>query len=208
MNEHIHKILEKKIERTVNALNKNRFDAHYVKNTDELIIKIKEYLKPGMSCSSGGSVTLEETGVIDFLANGEYVFLDRRIGDAEKIQHDTFNCDVYFMSSNAITEQGELYNIDGRGNRVAALAYGPQKVIIIAGANKIVPDITSAKERKNHIAAPANNIRRASKTPCIVTGICSDCSSPERICSLELICSQQFIANRITVFILPQDYGF
>jgi len=210
MSEYVERVKQKSIDRTVNALRKNRFSAHYVKDTIELKEKVMEYLKPGMSCSSGGSMTIDETGVIDLLRSGDYEFLDRRaIGvDAQEMEHNTFKCDVYFMSSNAITEDGKLYNVDGRGNRIAALAYGPKKVIVVAGANKIVPDIEAARQRNRHISAPANNMRRGSKAPCAVTGVCTDCSSPERICCFELVCSQQLIAERITVLILPDTYGF
>lgn len=210
MNKHAVTILEKRIERTVTALCKNNFDAHYIKDQEALIKKLDEIMPDGTSCSVGGSMTLYETGVIDYLKNGRFNYLDRYAegADAVKIYHEALSCDVYFTSSNAITEKGELYNMDGNGNRVAAIVYGPKKVVVIAGANKIVKDINAAVEYKKAVAGPANAVRLGKDLPCAKTGFCSDCKSPGRFCCHELISHYQLNKNRIAVLILPESYGF
>ena len=138
-------ILEKQIDRTVEALRKNNFDAHFVKNKDGLLSKISEMVPDGASCSVGGSVTLYETGVIDYIKGRDLTYYDRYAENADvgKVFHEALSADFYFTSSNAVTETGELYNMDGNGNRVAAIVYGPKKVIVVAGANKIVKDIAN-----------------------------------------------------------------
>lgn len=210
MNEHMTTVLEKRIERTVTALCKNNFDAHYIKDNAALIKKLNELTPEGASCSVGGSVTLFETGVIDYLKSGHFNYLDRYAegADTVKVYHEALSCDVYFTSSNAITENGELYNMDGNGNRVAAMVYGPKKVVVIAGANKIVKDTNAAAERNKQIAAPANAVRLNKDIPCAATGHCSDCKSPGRFCCHELVSHYQLIKNRIAVLILPESYGY
>lgn len=210
MNKHVMAVLEKRIERTVAALCKNNFDAHYIKNKEELIKKLDEMTPEGASCSVGGSVTLNETGVLDYLKSGRFNYLDRYAegADTAKVYHEALCCDVYFTSSNAITENGELYNMDGNGNRVAAMVYGPKKVIVIAGANKIVKDIPAAVERKKAVAAPMNAVRLEKDIPCAKTGFCSDCRNAGRFCCHELISHYQSNKNRIAVLILPESYGF
>jgi hypothetical protein len=164
----------------------------------------------GSSCSSGGSVTLDETGVMDFLRGGRYNFLDRYAPgvDTSKVFHEALLADFYFMSSNAITEKGELYNIDGNGNRLAALVYGPKRVIVIAGANKIVKDLDEAYTRVKRIACPANALRLGKELPCAKTGVCNDCKSPGRFCCHTVISQFQQVENRICVLILPQSFGY
>lgn len=203
-------ILEKQIGRTVDALQKNNFDAHYIKNTGELFKKLDGMIADGSSCSVGGSMSLFETGVVDYIKGRNLVYYDRYAENADipKVFHDALNADFYFTSSNAITERGELYNMDGNGNRVAAIAYGPKKVIVIAGANKIVKDIHAAVKRNKEIAAPANATRYKKDLPCVKTGLCADCKNPGRICCQELISHYQLNKNRIAVLILPDFYGY
>lgn len=203
-------ITEIRVKRTVDALCKNNFDARYVKDTGELLDIVNELVPEGASCSVGGSMTLFETGVIDALKNGKFNYLDRYAenADTKKVFHDALSCDFYFMSSNAITEEGELYNMDGNGNRVAALIYGPERVVVIAGANKIVRNIKAARRRNRDISAPANCVRLAKDNPCTKTGTCGDCKNPGRICCHELISKFQGRKNRITVLILPESFGY
>ena len=155
---------EMKINRTIKALEKNNMNGYFVHNNEELINKIEEIVKEGSKVSCGGSMTLFETGVIDHLRSGRYNFLDRyKEGlsreDIVKIYKETFTADTFFCSSNAVTENGELYNVDGSGNRVAAMLYGPDKVIVVCGVNKIVKDVNEAVLRKNNVAGPINAIR-------------------------------------------------
>lgn len=203
-------IMEKRIERTVAALRKNNFDAHYVNSKEKLFEKLDELMGNGIKCAVGGSMTLFETGVMDYLRSGKFDFIDRYAENADlhKAFHDSLSCDVYLMSSNAITEEGELYNVDGNGNRVAALVYGPEKVIVIAGANKIVKDMDAAVERVRQYAAPMNAIRIKKDVPCAKTGTCMLCSSPAKFCCHKAVTSYQLMKDRIAVLILPDSYGY
>ena len=117
-------------------------------------------------------------------------------------------CDYYFMSANAITLNGELYNVDGSGNRVSALAYGPAHVVVIAGANKIVRDLAAAEQRVKLTAAPCNAARLHTNTGCAKTGFCVDCKTDMRMCCQTLITAFQRAPDRIRVFLLPDTYGF
>lgn len=210
MDKNLQKVLETRALRTVENLRKNRMDAHYISTVDGLFAKLYELMPEGAVCASGGSVTLEETGVMGFLRSGRFKYLDRYAegADVHQMFHEALNADFYLMSSNAITENGELYNIDGNGNRLAALIYGPKKVIIIAGANKIVKDLDEAFVRLKTVACPANAMRLNKDLPCAITGACNDCKSPGRFCSSTVISQFQTLADRITVLILAQSYGY
>ena len=203
-------VVQKRIEHTVEALRKNHFEAHYLPTKKELLAKISEMMPQGCSCSLGGSMTLKETGVQEFLGKGGFTFYDRDAPGAniDEVFLKAMTCDVYFTSSNAITMDGKLYNVDGKSNRIAAICFGPKKVIVVAGYNKIVSDLHAARERMRHIAAPANATRLFCKTPCATTGTCQDCRSPHRICCQELITSWQRDAERICVLIVGEQYGY
>ena len=143
---------EQKILRTIEALKKNKMNGYLVNDNKELISKIEELTAEGSKVACGGSMTLFETGVIEHLRSGRYDFLDRyKEGitreEAVDIYRKALLSDVYFVSTNAITEQGELYNVDGTGNRVAAMLYGPKKVIVVCGVNKIVANLEEAISR-------------------------------------------------------------
>ena len=201
------------IEETISNLEKNNMNAFHIKSIDELHSKIKELVKLGSLVSVGGSMTLFETGVIDLLREEDYTFLDRykdglTQDDIKQIYRDSFSADAYFTSTNAITRKGELYNVDGRGNRVAAMAYGPDKVIVVCGYNKIVDDVDAAIMRNRNVAAPINAKRLNRKTPCAKTGYCMDCTSPDRICGEYVIIKRQMVSERITVLILDDSYGY
>ena len=160
---------EVKINRTLEALRKNNMEGFFINTHEELISKIEELVEPNSKVSFGGSVTLFETKVMQHLRSGRYELLDRyKEGltqeEIKKIFRESFFCDAYFTSTNAITEEGELYNVDGNGNRVAAMLYGPDKVIVIAGVNKIVKDIDEAISRVENFVAPANAKRLNKKT--------------------------------------------
>lgn len=200
------------LERVAKALCENRMEARVVETREELLEILRGMLGKGDSVATGGSMTLEETGVNGLLSCGDYDFYCRGRVDENGAPVDVlraaFSCDWYFSSSNAITEDGQLYNVDGNANRVAALCFGPKKVVIIAGYNKIVRNLHAAAERLRAVAAPANCVRLARKTPCAVTGRCGDCKSPDRICCDRVIHSYQRDPDRIKVFLLPEDYGY
>lgn len=200
-----------RIERTMKALTANRMKAHYVEKASDVAALVQKLIPQGATVSTGGSVSLVETGVLDLLSGGQYTFLDRdRVAGAEReaLHRQAFSADWYLASSNAVTEQGELYNIDGNGNRVAALTFGPKNVVLVVGCNKLVPDLAAAAQRVREIAAPANTVRLARKTPCTVTGKCDDCRSPERICCTTVIHAQQQIVDRIQVILVGEPLGY
>ncbi len=179
---------EKKIERTIKSLEKNNMNGYLVKGKEELMQKIEELVDQGATVGIGGSMTLFETGIIDYLRTDRYKLLDRY--------------------ADGLNEDGGLYNVDGNGNRVAAMLYGPDKVIIIAGVNKIVKNEAEAVERVKNIAAPANTKRLGIKTPCEVTGKCIDCSSEGRICCEYTTIKMQRAKGRIHVIFLNESYGY
>ena len=212
MDSNIKWVNEVKINRTLESLRKNNMESFLINTHEELISKIEELVDADSKVSFGGAMTLFETKVMEHLRSGRYELLDRyKEGLTQKeikeIFRESFFCDAYFTSTNAITEKGELYNVDGNGNRVAAMLYGPDKVIVIAGINKIVKDINEAIHRVENIAAPANAKRLDKKTPCTVTGKCMNCSSPERICR-EYTVIRKPVPNRIFVLLLNKEYGY
>lgn len=205
--------LEKKVGKTIEALKKNNMDAYFVKDESELKEKLKELLKEKSTVSVGGSMTLFQTGIIDFLRNGDYKFLDRydehlTPADIKKLYKDTFYADTYICSTNALTEGGELYNIDGNGNRVAAMIFGPDQVIVITGMNKIVKDLKEAEDRVKRLAAPINAKRLNKNTPCAKVGYCTDCNTDDRICSDYVVLKRQKIKGRIKVIIVGKELGY
>ncbi len=206
-------IVEQKVKRTMANLEKNNMEAFYVKDELEALDKVKEIIKEGEIVAVGGSMTLFETGIIDLLRDGNYKFLDRykdsiTSDELKEIYRKSFFADSYLVSSNAITEDGELYNVDGNGNRVAAMLYGPDKVIVIVGTNKIVRDEEEAIERNKAISAPGNAKRLNRKTPCAKVGYCMDCSSEERICNEYVLIRRQGRKGRIKVIIVGKELGY
>ena len=149
--------------------------------------------------------------LMDHLASGRYQYLDRSKVSGEelgRLYRQVFSADWYLASSNAVTEKGELFNVDGNSNRVAAITFGPKNVLLIVGCNKIVPDLAAAQARVKTIAAPANTIRLNCKTPCAVTGQCADCHSPARVCCTTTIHQFQRVKGRIKVLLVGEPLGF
>lgn len=204
---------EKKILRTIDSLKKNNMNGYLVKSKEELINKVEELVEPNSKVSCGGSMTLFEIGIIEHLRSGRYEFLDRykegiTPDELQEIFRQVFHCDAYFVSTNAITEDGQIYNVDGNGNRVAAMLFGPSKVIIIAGVNKIVTTIEDAIKRNKELSAPTNAKRLNKVTPCTKMGYCMDCSSQERICNEYTIIKRQVDKDRIHVIFINEDLGY
>lgn len=192
---------------------KKRFiEGYYCDSIEEARELALSLVPNGSSASFGGSVTLDETGVLTALRNRNDITLyDRATAttpeENKKIMHDALSCDYYFMSSNAITTDGELVNIDGNGNRVAALIYGPENVIIIAGINKIVKNVEEGISRTRNIAAPPNCIRLNKNTPCASNGVCGNCLA-ETICDQIVITRASRVPNRIKVILVGEELGF
>lgn len=214
MDENVRFVVEERIKRTMEQLKKNRMEAYYAPTKEEARQIALGLLHEGDVISCGGSMSIAECGLLEAVRqSGQYRFLDRaRPGitpeEIEKLYRDTFFCDVYLASSNAVTEQGELFNVDGNSNRVAAMLYGPKSVIVIAGYNKIVPDLAHAVQRLEQIAAPANAKRLSCKTPCAVTGVCQHCRGDARICSSYVVMSHQRQAGRVKVILVGEELGY
>lgn len=208
-----------KIEKAAAALRKNNMAAFYTPSKAAALKKVEELLDKNALVAVGGSVSLAECGVLDLLRSGKYRFLDRHAPNLtpEEIQNifiASFSADAYLCSANAVTENGELYNVDGNANRVAAICYGPKKVILVVGVNKIVKDIGEAVKRVKTVAAPKNALRLNADTPCKFTGQCvsedmtGGCATPNRMCSSFLISSYQKIKDRIAVILVDENLGY
>ena len=208
-----------KLERTVKALQANRMEACWVPTKEDALAKVKAMLPQGAVVSNGGSMTLAECGIMELLRSGDYEFLDREAVPKEELPalfRKVFSADAYLMSSNAVTEQGELYNVDGNGNRVSALIFGPASVIVVAGANKIVPDIPAAVQRVKRTAAPVNAMRLKQDTPCSKCGTCAGvkgdfaagCKAEQRICCSYVVSGYQRFPNRIKVILVAENLGY
>ena len=204
---------EQKITRTVQAINKNNMNGYYAKDREELIRIIEDIVSENSLVSCGGSMTLFETGVMEYLRSGRYKFLDRYKEDITREEvvnmfKESFFADAYFTSSNAVTENGELYNVDGNGNRVAAMLYGPEKVIVICGVNKIVKNVEEAIKRNRECAAPINAKRLNKETPCSKVGYCMDCKSKDRICNEYTLIKRQNRKERMHIIFLNENLGY
>lgn len=205
--------IDEKIKRTKEALEKNNYDVYVVNTKEDAANMVESIIEKGSTVSFGGSMSILECGVLNKLRNGEYNLLDRykeglTSEDIGKLFRESFLADYYLTSTNALTENGELVNLDGNGNRVAAMIFGPKKVVVIAGINKIVRDIDEAYKRVRDEAAPINAKRLSRKTPCGVTGKCMDCSSPERICNHMVVTYRQNVKNRGIVILVREDIGY
>lgn len=205
--------MEKRIDRTIKNLNRRNMGGFFVKDKNELIMLLKNLIDDNSTVGVGDSMTLFETGAIDFLRKGDYVFWDKYRDDItseekREIYLKNFSATTFMCSTNALTENGELYNIDGNGSRVAPILYGPKQVILVAGINKIVKDIEEAEKRVRNYAAPIDAKRLNKDTPCTTLGYCVDCKSPNRICNDFTIIRGQFIKNRIKVIIVGEQLGY
>lgn len=203
----------KNLARTVlKGMEKRHMEGYYCDTIEEAKELALSFVPSNASVSFGGSVTLSETGVLEGLRNrNDITLLDRDNANGpeeiKKIMHDALSCDYYFMSSNAITQDGELVNIDGNGNRVAALIYGPENVIVIAGMNKISKDVEEGISRVRNIASPQNCIRLNKNNPCAINGVCGNCLA-DTICDQIVITRASRVPNRIKVILVGEELGF
>lgn len=210
------------MERTAKNLEANNMSCFIVDTKEDVLPLVKELIEEGSTIACGGSMTLEECGITAHLRSGAYNFLDREGKSREQIEEifrASFSADSYLTSSNAITENGELYNVDGNSNRVAAICFGPKSVIVIAGRNKIVRSLDDAIIRVKRFAAPMNTVRLGYETYCNSKGKCmslnsnnvcmtSGCNSSSRICCSYVVTAQQRIKDRIKVILVNEELGF
>ncbi len=211
------------IEKTIKALEKNNMQVYFVADAAEAKAKVLSLIPEGATVANGGSMTLVDTGILDAVKSGSYRYLDRNmqgLSEKEKSMRlgEIMTCDYFLSSSNAITENGELYNVDGTSNRVNALLYGPKNVIIVAGVNKIVPDLASAVRRVKEIAAPKNCRRLNCNTYCFHKGHCvsldrggdmaDGCDSDSRICCNYTVMASQRLHDRVKIVLVNEKLGY
>ena len=198
----------------IKNLKKRNIDGIYCPTKEDALKQALSYIEKGSVVSWGGSMSVEEIGLLDAVRSGDYKVIDRsaaKTPDEQRELHSkTILADYYLMSTNAITLDGELINIDGTGNRVGALCYGPKHVIMIVGMNKVASDVEDGISRIRNIASPPNCIRLGLETPCSLTGRCGDCFGDTSICSDILITRRQSAAmkDRIKVILVGEDLGF
>ena len=213
--------VDDRIRQTMDALRQNRMAAYYVDTRAEVVPLVQSLLRKGESVAVGGSQTLAQTGVLDLLRSGDYRFFDRYAPGLSQEQifevfRQSFTADTYLCSANAITLQGELYNVDGNSNRIAAICFGPRSVIIVAGKNKLVDDLDAAIRRVKTCAAPPNARRQNKQTACAAAGCCrcpdggmtDGCRSEDRMCCNYLISARQRFPDRIKVILVGEDLGY
>ncbi len=203
----------KQIERTRKALERNGFDSLFVPDTKSALNAILDMIPDGASVGIGGSMTLNQIGFFEKIKGRGVNLINpfaKGITPEERGQltRVIFSCDYFLCSTNAITEEGQLYNVDAIGNRVAAMFFGPEKTIVVCGINKIVKDMEEARRRVWNLAAPMNAKRLGRKTPCAETGICSNCNSPERICNISVEILKKPSRSDILVLLIGEPLGF
>ncbi len=208
MNQPVNRTMALRAQAVVKQLQKRNMDAYYVPTSAEAVSLVRELLPAGASVAVGGSVTLAESGVLALLQSGGYRFIDRTASEEDDYIRAAATCDAFFMSSNAVTEDGKLFNIDGTGSRLAFLVYGPKSVYVIAGVNKLVKDLDAAHDRLKRVASPANALRLERETPCARAGVCADCRSPQRICCSEVTTTFQRRPGRVKVILVGEELGF
>ena len=198
------------------ALEANRFEAHVVGNAAEAKSLVLGTILPGTKAGSvswGGSMTLAATGIREALLERSDLEVidtfDKTVSPQEGLERrrQALLTDLFLTGANAVTESGMLVNLDMIGNRAGAITFGPRHVVILAGRNKITVDLHQAMSRIKSFSAPANVIRLDKKTPCLTTGECADCASPERICNVWTIQEKSFPAGRIKVVLINEDMG-
>ena len=197
----------------IEKFNLRGIDGYYAESAEDALEIVQRFFAPGCSISWGGSVTLEEIGLIDVLkdADSDFVLYDR--AEVPEEERDSFyskvvGCDYFLMSSNAITMDGQLVNIDGNGNRVACLITGPKNVIVVAGMNKVSSNVQEAIDRVQNIASPPNTIRLNCDTPCAKTGRCAGCISKDTICCQVVVTRRSRVDDRIKVILVGEELGY
>lgn len=194
------------------ALRRRHFEAYYVSTAEEAAQKVLELIPAEHSVGWGGSVTVDQLHIKEQLRQRGQALIDRDAArtpeERQAMMRQSLLCGTFLMSSNAISADGQLVNIDGNANRVAALCYGPESVIVVAGMNKVMGDLPSAIARARQVAAPANAQRFPIQTPCTAGGLCADCKSPDCICCQMVITRACRPAGRIKVVLVGEDLGF
>lgn len=196
-------------EQIIKGLESRNMTGYYAKSKEEALKMALDLIPEGSRVTKGGSMSVVEIGLEDAVKNGNYEYCDRAaMKDKREAELFAYSADVYLGSVNAITEDGVLVNIDGNSNRVSAYAYGPKKLVLIVGLNKVASDSDAAMKRARNEAATINAQRFGLSTPCSKTGRCMDCKSPDNICCQFLITRFSKHKDRIHVILVNENLGF
>ncbi len=199
-------------QKMIKNLKRRNFEALYCPTAAEAVEKVSSLIPDGSSVTWGGSMTIRDMGLNAALHKRDLDILDRDLAadrdEAQRIYREAFSADYYLSSVNAISEDGVIVNIDGNGNRVAAITFGPKKVILVVGLNKVTQDVESALARARSTASPINAARFDIKTPCRADGTCHNCNSPESICNYIHFMRNSHPAGRHTVVLVGEDLGY
>ena len=196
----------------VNNLKKRHFDAWYCANRQEALAKALELIPEGATVGWGGARRAQEIGLMAALNAGNYRTIDRdqlkTLEEKQQAARDCLSADVFLTGANGLSLDGQMVNIDGNGNRVAAILFGPKSVLVIAGMNKVMDSLENAVKRARTVAAPMNEQRFLGNTPCAVTGVCADCKSEDCICNQIVITRHCRPAGRIKFILVGEELGF
>lgn len=196
-------------QRVIQNMKTRYMEAYYCDDKEQALQKTLELIKEGSTVSWGGTATAKQIGLQQALKDGNYNVLDRENAkEGQDVAREAFFADYYIMSANAISDDGQIINIDGTGNRCAALIFGPKNVIIIAGMNKVMQGYEHALNRARTVAAPINVQRFGKETGCLKTGVCVDCKTPECICCNIVTTRISRPAGKIKVILVNEDLGF
>ena len=209
MNENIVKRNEKLAQKVIKGLESRNMKGYYAASKEEALEMALQMIPEGSTVTMGGGMSVHEIGLADALKKGSYQFIDRdEYADRREASLLAYDADFYLASANAMTEDGVMVNIDGSSNRVSALAFGPKKVLLIVGMNKICDDVDGAMKRARNVAAPINAQRFGLDTPCSKTGACMNCKSPDTICCQFLITRFSREKDRVSVILVNDNLGF
>lgn len=206
------KYYDKRGEKLVENLKKRHFDAYFCSTKDEALEKALSLIPEGSRVGWGGATSAGQIGLQDAIRTGNYHAIDREscvtAEEKEQAARDCFSADYFITGANALSMDGQMVNIDGLGNRVAAIVYGPKNILVIAGMNKVTDNLDSAIQRARTVAAPTNQQRFLLNNPCTQTGTCADCKSETCICNQILITRHCRPAGRICFILVGEDLGF
>lgn len=196
----------------IKKLNLRGMDGYFCTTKEEAKELALSLMEKGSSVTWGGSMTIQEIGLLDALRPEDYTILDRATAKTPEEQREFYGkavmADYFLMSSNAISLDGQLINIDGNGNRVACLITGPRNVIVVAGVNKLVSTVEEGIARVHNFAAPPNGVRLNTGTPCSKTGVCGNCLSDGCMCCEEVITRKSRVPGRIKVILVGETLGY
>ena len=206
------KMYQKRGQVLVRNLQDRHFEAYYCENREEALKQALALIPEGSSVGWGGALSAQQIGLMDAVSAGNYRAMDRdkttTPQERQQVMRDCLTADVFLTGANAISLDGQMVNVDGVGNRVAAIVYGPKTVLVVAGMNKVEDTLEAAMNRARTVAAPLNKQRFPNATPCEVTGSCADCKSPACICNQILVTRHCNPAGRIKFIIVGEDLGF